>query len=183
VASIDESVTVVVTRTIKVGREAEYEEWLHGVARAAASFPGHLGINVLRPKPPSREWVLVFRYDTVEHLRAWDESRERAEWVARAADIAEKTEVQRLSGLEAWFVLPGGGAMVPPPRWKMALVTWCVAFPTIQILTYAVVPLLAPLPRIVGGAILGAGMVLSMTYVLMPLATRVFARFLYPSRP
>jgi antibiotic biosynthesis monooxygenase (ABM) superfamily enzyme len=40
--SSDKSVTVVVTRTPKPGREPDYEEWIRGVAKVSTRFPGHL---------------------------------------------------------------------------------------------------------------------------------------------
>ena len=84
------------------------------------------------------------------------------------------------TGLETWFTLPGGAVVKPPPRWKMAIVSWAVAFPLIQLLNVTVAPLLHPLPALLRGAIAGALMVLTMTYFAMPLAVRSLAHWLYP---
>ena len=36
------------------------------------------------------------------------------------------------SGLDTWFTLPDMPAPVkPPPKWKMALVTWLALFPMV----------------------------------------------------
>jgi antibiotic biosynthesis monooxygenase (ABM) superfamily enzyme len=179
--SPDKSVTVVVTRTPKPGREPDYEEWLRGVAKVSMRFPGHLGLTVLRPPPGSRRYTIVFRFDTVEHLQAWESSDERRAWVARAAAMCEDTEIARLTGMETWFTLPGGGAMVPPPRWKMVIVTFAVAYPLIQIFTATLGAWLSFLHPLVRGAIMGACLVLTMTYVGMPLATRLLKRWLFPA--
>lgn len=176
----DTSVTIVVTRVVKPGREAEYEAWLRGVARVAHEFPGHQGITVLRPRPGARDFTLIYRFDTVEHLRAWEQSPVRAEWIARAAALAEHTDVQRLTGMEAWFALPGGGGVLPPPRWKMALVTWLVAFPLIQLLNATLGALLHGWPPLLRGAAVGAAMVLAMTFGAMPAVTRLLRGWLYP---
>ena len=69
-----------------------------------------------------------------------------------------------------------------PPRWKMAVISWAVAFPLIQLLGATLAPLLSPLPGLVRGALVGAAMVTAMTYWFMPLATRLAARWLYPAR-
>ena len=46
------------------------------------------------------------------------------------------------SGLEAWFTLPDRPApMHPPPKWKMALVTWVALRPMVVGLSYALAPL------------------------------------------
>jgi antibiotic biosynthesis monooxygenase (ABM) superfamily enzyme len=179
---LDGSVTIVVTRVVKPGRDRDYEAWLRGVVAVSATFPGHLGATVIRPGQGSRSWTLIFRFATQEQLDAWDRSPERAEWVARGEEMCEHTHLQRMTGLEGWFVLANGGAVAPPPRWKMVLVTFSVAFPTIQLLNATLVRWLQPFPAIVRGIALGASMVLLMTYALMPLATRLLGRWLYPDR-
>lgn len=176
-----EGVTVVVTRTIKPGCEAAYEEWLHGVAQVATRFPGHLGITIFRPRPPSREYTLVFRFDTDAHLDAWTTSPERAEWARRAEPFTEQLAIQQLSGLETWFAAPGSPAALVPPRWKMVIVSWGVAFPLLQVLSVTLGEGLAELglPRLAAGAIFGLAMVLIMTYVAMPYVTRALRGWLY----
>jgi len=174
-----QSVTVVVTRAVRAGSEGAYEAWLTGVAAAAARFPGHQGVTVLRPRAGSREYTLIFRFDTVDHLQDWEESDERSAWVERADALCETSHRQEAEGVEAWFALPDGSTRPPPPKWKMAIVSFVVAFPTIQILTATVGAWLAPLPALVRGAAVGVGMILTMTYAAMPLATRVAAAWLY----
>jgi hypothetical protein len=181
--SRDESVTIVVTRTPKPGREGDYEEWLRGVAKVSMRYPGHLGLTVLKPPPGSRRYTIVFRFDTVEHLQAWDRSEERREWVARAEAMCEATEVSRLTGMETWFTLPGGGMVAPPPRWKMAIVSFGVAFPLIQIFTATIGAALAFLHPLARGAIMGLCLVLTMTYAAMPLATRLLKGWLFRRLP
>ena len=68
-------VTVVVTRRVKPGREAAYEAWLERLIREASVLPGYLGTNVQRPAATGpREYTSVFRFDSVEHLRAFEDS-------------------------------------------------------------------------------------------------------------
>ena len=182
-AAIQESlppgmVTVVVRRIAKPGSELELEKVLHGVLEVATKFPGHAGANVFRPQPGSREYVLVFRFDHLEHLMGWEDSPERAEWVARADKLCVKSTITRASGMEAWFETPPGA--LPPPRWKMAVLSWMVAFPVIQILGVTLVPALSQLPALLRGAIVGAVMVGLMTWVLMPRVTRLAAGWLFP---
>lgn len=179
---LEQSVTIVVTRTVKPGYEAAYEEWLHGVGEVAHSYPGHLGLTVIRPRPGSRDYTIVFRFDTAENLQRWEQSDERRAWLARIEGMVEGDDVQKLTGMETWFTLPGGGAVTPPPRWKMVIVTFSVAFPIIQVLTATLAEWLSPLPRLVRGAFVGLAMVLLMTYAAMPLATRLFRKWLYPGK-
>jgi antibiotic biosynthesis monooxygenase (ABM) superfamily enzyme len=177
-----EGVSVAVARTVKPGREGEYEAWLSRAIAAARAFPGHRGADVLRPEPGSRRYVLLFRYATLDQLMAWEASDERRRLVAEADSFTEgAADAQRIPGLVAWFTLPGGA--LPPPRWKMAIVTWAVAFPLIQALNAALGPLLTSLHPLARGALTGAAMVLIMTYAAMPLVTRALARWLFTRRP
>ena len=175
---------MLVARTARPGCERDLEAWVHGVGAAAGAWPGHLGLTVLRGSPPAgtRDYTLVFRFATVAQLQAWEASTDRAEWLRRVEPLVVRTELQRVSGLETWFTLPGGAVLVPPPRWKMAVISWAVAFPLIQLLGATLAPLLSPLPGLVRGALVGAAMVTAMTYWFMPLATRLAARWLYPAR-
>jgi antibiotic biosynthesis monooxygenase (ABM) superfamily enzyme len=175
------AVSVAVVRTVRAGREADYEAWLRRAIAAAQTFPGHLGADVLRPPPGGRQYLLLFRYGAMEQLLAWEQSDVRRALIAEVDALTEgPAQLTRASGMETWFTLPGGHALVPPPRWKMALVTWIVAFPLIQALTLTLGKVLAPLPALARGALVGAAMVLTMTYLLMPLVTRALAKWLYP---
>lgn len=174
---------MVVLRTVKPGREAQYEAWLARAKAAASAFPGHLGADVVRQGAQSRQYALIFRYAALEQLLAWEESAERSALVAEAEALCEgPAVVTRTEGLEAWFTLPGPGMPVPPPRAKMALVSWAVSFPLIVLLTAALGPMLTPLPQVARVALVSAVMVLAMTYVVMPAVTRALAFWLYPRR-
>ena len=175
---MSEPVTVVVSRTVKPGLEARYEAWLERAIAAARGFEGHLGADVLRAG--GRRYVLLFRFANVEQLAAWETSSVRSELVAEAAPLTDETSIARATGLETWFTLPGERTITPPPRWKMAFVSWLVAFPLIQLLQATLGQWLAPLPALLRGALVGAAMIVAMTYVAMPLVTRALARFLRP---
>lgn len=179
----DGLVTVAVSRTIKPGCEAAYEEWLAGVCQVATRFDGHLGVSVLRPGAAgSRRYVLIFRFDTLEHLTRWNESPERADWLARVAPMTSgEPRLEMTTGLEHWFTLPDSGAP-PPPRHKMALLSWLVIFPLVAALSVLLQPLLGRLPWPLPIAVVTAVMVLLMTYLIMPLLMLVFRWWLFPAR-
>jgi uncharacterized protein len=78
-------VTATVTRQVKPGHEAAYEEFLAGINGAARGFPGYLGEEVFRPAGGvGGEYRMVYRFDSPTHLRAWLDSAERAAWLSRA---------------------------------------------------------------------------------------------------
>ncbi len=179
-------VTVVVTRHVRPGQAAEFERLTAGMRAAAAAFPGHMGGFEIPPEAPGQDcWRTLFAFDTPAHLDAWTRSAERAEWLERIAPLTHSDGAMRvLSGLETWFALPVAQTKTPPPRWKMALVTWSGIFPLVTLASYTITPLFAswwPLPL----ALLAAtGMiVILMTWLVMPLLARLFAAWLYPARP
>jgi antibiotic biosynthesis monooxygenase (ABM) superfamily enzyme len=91
-------------------------------------------------------------------------------------------EIQRTSGFEAWFTLPGEQAIVPPPRWKQLLVTLVGAYPLVVLISAFVMPQLQTWPLLVRSAVLPVVLLSVMTYVVMPPLTRVFRGWLYPRR-
>ena len=71
-------VTVTVSRRVKPGREAGYEAWLKHISGVAGRFPGHMGVNVIRPDGVRhKDYVTIVRFDSYRHLRHWEESPER----------------------------------------------------------------------------------------------------------
>jgi antibiotic biosynthesis monooxygenase (ABM) superfamily enzyme len=64
----------------------------------------------------------------------------------------------------------------------MVVVTFAVAFPTIQSLQWLLLPRLDPLPAPARGAVIGLAMVVFMTYVAMPMVTRRLSGWLYAPR-
>lgn len=175
-------VTSVVTRRVKPGHEHSYEQFLEGIIAAATQFPGHLGVEVFRPASASAgEYRVVYRFDTEEHLRAWLDSDEHAAWLERAEPhVIGPIRRQYLTGLETWFTDPGRPGASPPPRYKMALLTWVTIFPLITLVVVVLNPLLTGLPLVLRLAITTAVTVPLMTWVVMPRVTRLLHAWLYP---
>lgn len=178
--SIDaEPVTVVVRHRAKPGREAEFEEWLRGISRAALQFEGHLGFHVVRPTDPKRpEYLVLFRFDTLANLEKWEGSDVRREWLARAEPlVTHPPDRERHTGMEVWFTSPAG--QKPPPRYKMVAVTLLAIYPLISLVQLTLAPLLADWPVLLRTLATSALLVCVMTYAAMPVVTRLFARWLY----
>lgn len=182
-------VTVVVTRRARAGREAELEAWLHDVIGVTSRFAGYQGSTVLRPEPGSRgAHVLVFRFASFEDLRGWQTSEARREWLAKAADFTEEVEVRMQEGLEPFFDLPSRrqlgsslGGSAPPPRWKMAVLTWVGLYPLVVGIGHASSPLLGELPFALAAAPQTMLSVALMAWLVMPRVTRLASRWLYPT--
>jgi len=179
-----EPVTVVVTRRVRPGREAAYEDWLRRLLAEAATTPGYLGADVRRPAPDARirEFTSVFRYDSVENLRAFEESEMRRRYLAEVVDYVEADATwQRLSGLEFWFTPPRGTVVPQPTRWRMSLVMIAVVYGLVLSIGRLVGLVLGDAPQPLRLLVTIAIEVFFMTYVLMPRLTRWLARWIYPS--
>jgi len=176
-----ESITVVVTRDVRPGRERDYAEWVHRVVSATARY-GATGHTILTPDAgaPTRR-VLIVQFADEEGLRGWDHSEERHRLVREAGEFSS-VHIQRATGLETWFTLPGERAIVPPPRWKQLLVTLIGAYPLVVLLSAFVLPRLEAWPLLVRSAVLPVVLLSLMTYVVMPRLTRLLRGWLYPRR-
>jgi antibiotic biosynthesis monooxygenase (ABM) superfamily enzyme len=187
-------VTVIVKRIAKKDKIKEFEEWLSGVSREISRQEGMMGIDIIRPtsnitnNKSKPEYVVIFRFNSFENLEKWEKSPIRNEWLQKGIKIAEADpNVQKMTGLEFWFtpyfkdvsspLIP----LQPPPRYKMVIVT----VPVISILLLTLVPqihfltemLSIPFPvRLVIALTIT---VLLMTYVIMPLLTKLLKSWLF----
>lgn len=176
--SINETgpLTVVVTWRVRKGREKEFEAWRHEIADAALKFPGHMGVNVILPSGAEREYVVIFRFDTYENLRAWQESNIRRQLLKKAEPFRESEPSYRLeSGLEYWFAPPGPAS---PPRWKMALVTVLGVWPASMLMPWLLNPLIIGLPLFLQALLVAGGIVILLTWMIMPVLVRILKRWL-----
>jgi antibiotic biosynthesis monooxygenase (ABM) superfamily enzyme len=175
-AARGEPVTVTVARRVAPGREADFEEFSSALTRAATSHPGFLGAGMLRPGHVGEPWHVVFRFDSIEHLRGWELSPERARILATGEDLVHSTDVHRVTGLETWFALPSRTAPAPP-RWKMFTVSVVGIFVLQLIFNLALQPL--GLPVALRVALVAIAVTALMTWFVMPHAARLLQDWLY----
>ncbi|PSF39315.1 hypothetical protein C7H19_00565 [Aphanothece hegewaldii CCALA 016] len=178
----DPPVTVSITRRVKPGCEKAFEEFVSGITAAAMTFEGHLGATIIRPSNPAiPEYRVIFKFDRRSNLEKWENSECRRQWLAREKVLIVGSPVREvLTGLETWFTLPAYQEIIPPPRYKMAAITFIAIFPLIKIVSYSFKPVLVSLPSLLQEMMATGLIVLLMTYVVMPRMTRLFAFWLYP---
>lgn len=176
-----EPVTIVVTRRVKAGREKDYEAWLERLLARAKDFEGYLGTSVQRPSGTGREYTSVFRFQTVEQLRAFEASDVRHEALLEVSDLVEADAVwNRLTGLEFWFTPPPGTVVPQPSRFRMALVMIAVVYGLVFSIGSLVALVLDGAPMPLRLLVTITIEVFLMTYVLMPRLTKALAFFIYP---
>lgn len=178
VSPADQQVTAIISHCVRQGRQRGYEQWLQGITAAARQFAGHSGITILRPQPGAPpEYVIILRFETYQHLQHWMNSDIRKRWIERAEPLTDKVaNVQVLTGLDYLASLPGQS---PPPRYKTALLIWMGVFCCSSILGIVLMPHLMIFPFLVRQAIVVAITVGLLTYGVMPVLTRLFARWLH----
>jgi antibiotic biosynthesis monooxygenase (ABM) superfamily enzyme len=184
-------VTWVITYHVNSEHHSEFEEWVSGIELDLARFRGHRGLTVFRPgQGADSAYVLVVRFAAIEDLRRWESSPERAHWLRELAPlVAESPDYRTESGLETWFQLPGQTVVVPPPKYKGALLILLALYPLLLI----VLPLLGELlgesrylanpirvePEFFTSTLISATILVAlMTWVAMPLLTKLFRRWL-----
>jgi uncharacterized protein len=180
----EQPVTVLFSRRIKPGREADFEAWAHGVTASAHRFLGHLGASVLGV-PGSREYHVLYTFADRASMDAWLDSNERRRWLARVREMTEAERgLQEVTGLETWFKLPGSSVptMKPPPRWKMWLVSVVAVYPLVLLFQILLAPRIADLALPLRALAYPLVLLTLMTFAVMPTVTRLLRRWLAPRR-
>jgi antibiotic biosynthesis monooxygenase (ABM) superfamily enzyme len=171
-------VKIVIERLPRQGTEERLRVWAERFVAEASRAPGHEGGSVLsRGGGPH---LILLRFASASALEAWQRSPvyesllRDAEAVSTAGD-----ESQVQSGLETWFTLPDRPIPTnPPPKWKMALVTWLAILPMMIALSFILAPL--GLPFLLNASVSTAIPVVMLTWVIMPRVTRALYGWLYP---
>jgi uncharacterized protein len=177
-------ITVSITRTVKAGREKEFERALHEFVQRSLALPGQQGVHIIRPAPGSgaREYGIVRHFANREAIVAFRTSEEYLEWANLAVDLTEGAgRVEELCGLESWFTAPGA-ALRSLPKWKMALTTLVGVYPTSLLIGETVGRWTREWPIPVRALVFATLMVAGLTWIVMPLVTRVLHGWLHRDR-
>ncbi|MEM7027154.1 MAG: antibiotic biosynthesis monooxygenase [Pseudomonadota bacterium] len=176
----DTPVTIIVKRRPKPSLITEFENIMTGTTQDAMKFEGHLGANIIRPLKENDFYRIVFKFDSMRNYIAWENSDVRRKWMEKYAEVEQgEQEIEVLSGLETWFTLAGEEVLVPPKKYKMFIVTWLSIFCLSVLLNQILKPILGQQNEIAQIAIMSLVMVALMTYVLMPIISKILSRWLY----
>ena len=169
---------IAITRRVKPGCETEFKEALREFFQSSFAHGGVLGVTMIVPPPgsDSREFGILRTFADEKERDAFYQSAMFKAWEKKAVTLTEGEAVDReLHGLEAWFRSSGG----PPPRWKMAVATFLGVFPTATILSLTVGQMTKAWPFLLGSTLFNVCMVALLTWVVMPLITRVLHHWLH----
>jgi len=158
-----------------------------------AAAPGFVSLETYPPAPGDDTWVTMITFASQDDLDAWYASPKRQAVLTRIHALAPD-EVRTLpTGFGQWFSVNAVG-MVQTPAWKQAMTVLAVLFAMVSVLNltigdavgpgwtiegqpiYKGLGLPFPIVVFIGNAI-GTAL---LTWVLMPIATRLLAWWLDP---
>lgn len=180
----EHAVTVLITRNVKTGREADFERVTRTLLAVVAGREGFLGAQLVHPgeDPEVQDalYHIVLAFDSQASLDAWHDSPERQRGLAAAAPFIEgPPRFKPMAGLGLWFRT---APPAPPPRWKVAVVTWLGICPTVYLLfllTGDSMQSWGLFPRTV---VLTLAVVAVMTWVVAPQLTKLLRTWLFANR-
>ncbi|MFB4350652.1 antibiotic biosynthesis monooxygenase [Microbacterium sp. CR_7] len=189
-----EAITVSIRREVDPARISETTEWVQRGVNMANTYPGFLGSGWVRAGADSHVWHMLYRFADEETLVAWEDSAERAAWLATGEGLVLSERSRRRSGIEGWFDEPATGSVTvqtaegtasgaivkAPPRWKQAVSIWLGFFPVNLLFTYAMSPIPGWNELPIWLRVLATTLVLTpiMTYWVLPWVTRSLRRWL-----
>lgn len=177
-------VSVHINRIVRPGREAEFEAALRDFLPLSMKTPGQMGVHIIRPAPgsDSRDYGIIRLFANAAARDDFYASSLFHDWEDIAAPLCEPGfKRQDICGLETWFTPPGQRAVVPPPRSKMAVVTFMAVYPAGMLVSIVSHPFIGDWPLFARAFINSAAIVVLLAWVIMPRLTRWLHRWLYPA--
>ncbi|HZH21941.1 MAG TPA: antibiotic biosynthesis monooxygenase [Geodermatophilus sp.] len=180
VVAAAEPITVTVARDVRVDRRESFEQWAAEVLGMAAEFPGNLGTSLLRPGPGSTRYHLVYRFADGESLARWERSTERRAALQRVEHLTNRVDYAHVAGLDSFFTALTPSR--PGPRWRMTVLTVAAVFAITLAFQLLVAPHVTSWPMAARLLVSAVVVVVLLGYVVMPVLSRLFRRWLHPSR-
>lgn len=176
---MNKAVHVAVTREVKPGFESRFEAALKEFASESLHVGGTTGVHLIEPVPGTSgcEYGILRSFESEEASHRFYDSNIFKEWNQRVTDmVVGDATIRRLTGLEAFF---RDVHHSPPPRWKMAVVTWLGVFPSVLLWSSLLPSLMTGIPHLFVVAIVNAFVVATLTWGVMPYLTRAFGSWLH----
>lgn len=171
---------VAITRRAKPGCEAGFQTALRDFFQASFAHGGVLGATMIVPPPgsDSREFGILRTFANEKERDDFYASPIFKAWEKTCEPLTESNSWSHrpLHGLEAWFRSPHN----PPPKWKMAVTTFLGVFPVAMGLHLTLGPMIRSWHFVLASAAFNACVVALLTWLVMPLVTRLLHRWLHP---
>lgn len=183
-AAINESgVSLIIRHKVNVLNQPAYELWLKQIIPAAAKFPGHQGVHIVRPSAGNEIFEIAVRFSSEMLAHNWLNSVERKTLLEQSKDLLHEQEMLEIyNGIDFWFSPPAARQKVAT-RWKQWLITTAVIWPLTLLVPLLLQPLLNYLPwdvnSVVRQGVVVAIVVALVVYLIMPRVVALVAKWLF----
>jgi antibiotic biosynthesis monooxygenase (ABM) superfamily enzyme len=157
----------------------QFSTWQHGIVDEASRFPGYINAELFPARDPHDEWVAIVHFNSFATLRNWNDSPERAAWLAKRPPQAKDYRLTVLpSGFGQWFAGLASGKV---PTWKAVLSILLGLYPTSLLVRLFLVPQLQSMPVAFAILVISAVNVVFLQCVGMPMISRTLRPWLRAS--
>lgn len=139
-ADPDQTATIVTSRAIRAGHEADFARWAEELNRLACAAPGYRA--AIRLGQTAGFQHLVYRFDDRDTAEAWRREEDVRAHVA-VADRFSTALTQEAAGNVVAFELPSDASA---SKWKRFVTTWLTVFPVLLIVSLMVRTALKDVP-------------------------------------
>ena len=181
---IDRSATVVITHRVAEHCVEDYEQWLEEIIPLSKTYPGHLGVQVIRPITDEiATYTIIIRYDNKANLLCWMHSLDRERLVNKVRPLlVDDDRFNVLEGWDFWFTPERTQAKLPT-RWKQFLITWSAIYPLVIFISQFAAIVMRKLNLTdnfyLRMLLVTCTVVVLMVYVVMPRYTRLVHNWLF----
>ncbi len=180
----DEPITVIITRSVQNGNEAAFEAAVRAWIPTALTHPGYLGVHMLRPPPGGSEYGAVLKFRSQEDWASFQDSADYRAFLAKIEPLlVASPQVQTICGLESWAAPLGAQFTKVPARWRLSVVTWIGVCLVASVVKLIVTPLTSDWPWILQFTVANAIIVVGLTWIVMPVLSKVSRGWLFPQSP
>ncbi len=170
-------VTVIAKHYLLPNKEESFKDWIRGIGEACTQYDGYLGTEIIQPTSShNNEYISIFRFNNYHNLRIWMESTTRKEWLDKSKNFSsQETDIHEYKGLGFWF--SDSSKSKKPSLMKMSIVTYIGLLPLVLVVPGLLLKV-ANFNNLQLNSIATAIIVLLMSYVVMPLLTKLLAKWL-----
>lgn len=177
---VKDNVTLIIERVSIDGKEKEFRLALEDIKNAASTAQGFVSHNTESFDNGSKVRIHVTFKDP-ESVKAWESSESKQKYLEKLNQSSTvKSKYFATSGLETWFINYNGQVKSPPPKHKMAVISWLAVTPLLIGVNILTKPLLEGFSVPVRILCVTPIISILMTYALMPFMAKIFSKWLYP---
>lgn len=171
------AVTAIMTQRVRPDAWDDFRRAHAEVTLVMRDFDGYLSCELVEPAPPvQRDHAVVFAFATREDLDRWFESNERQRVLELIEPLIEgERTLNVVGGFGGWFATDPHRE---PKRWKQAVAVLIALFPTTLALGVLQRWLTPDVPWVAALFVSNVLGIAILTWLLMPVVTRLLAPWL-----